>query len=110
MIFRGKQISDNIAAFHASFFLCVRVLRSKTRKNQPYAALEHLKLAKIGVWSLEPQNLVSSNGAEWGGGVNFSRNFFRGRREQKAAFPPWPMAQRDVKLGGASRETASGAS
>ena len=33
---------------------------------------------------LEPENLIRINGTGRGGGVHF-----RGRREQKAAFPPW---------------------
>ena len=65
------------------------MLRSKTGKNQPGAAPEHLKW-RFGI--LEPQNLFFqwdiANGTERGGGA--AAFFFRGRREQKAAFPPCP--------------------
>ena len=45
------------------------VLRSKTGENQPGAAPEHLLISDFFV--LEPQNLISSNGTERGGGVDF---------------------------------------
>ena len=44
VVFRGKQNSEN----NAAFFAFLRVLRSKTGKHQPDAAPEHLKLAKLG--------------------------------------------------------------
>ena len=44
LVFRGEQNPDQNAAFLA----VLRVLRSKTGKNQPGAALEHLELAKTG--------------------------------------------------------------
>ena len=45
LVFRGKQNSDKK---NAAFLAFLRVLRSKTGKNQPGAAPEHLELSKLG--------------------------------------------------------------
>ena len=60
------------------------VLRSETGKKSARCGRRLSTLCSI-FWVLEPQNLISSNGAGRGGGF-----LFRGRREQKPAFPPCP--------------------
>ena len=78
-----------------AFLAFLRVLRSKTGKNHPGAALEHLKVAKM--WALEPEKLISPNGAEKGGGaaelfsaagVSKQRHFRHGSMPRHAGWRP----------------------
>ena len=88
----GESRTKRRNADHNAVFLAfLPVLRSKTGKNQPGAALEHLTWR---FFVLEPENSITFNGA-----VEF---IFRGRREQKGEIPPCPRDLMRIKPNGAS--------
>ena len=87
----GWDLPELLCCFRSSSRLAVgcvfalvflwRLRKKKQAKTSPVRRLSTLHERKRRV--LEPQNLISSHGAERGDGVNF-----RGRRQQKVVFPP----------------------